>query len=76
MSAEWIEFGGNWGSFREQGLNRPGTQLDVQNCFDLTKHKLYLIGDINKLGGICDDCVGISSRATIIRYRILETNDD
>ena len=31
----------------------------------------YLIGDINELGGVCDDCRIISETATVHRYRIV-----
>ena len=75
MSAEWIKYGKTWEQFCEARLNKPGTQIDLQCRNDLTKHKLYLIGDVNELGGCCDDCMVFHEDQTIIRYRVLEIPD-
>lgn len=50
--------------FDGQGLNKPGTQIEVGE-------KLYLIGDINPNRGVCDDCIAFASDAIVTRYRVL-----
>lgn len=74
---EWIEYGKSWEHFCKDGLNKPGTQIDIQNRTDLSKHKhkLYLIGDINELGGCCDDCMSFQEDQTVIQYRVVEINN-
>lgn len=54
--------------FVGQGLNKPGTQIDVNG-------KLYLIGNINPILGVCDDCVAFRSEDIVTRYRVLITTE-
>lgn len=51
-------------SFKGQGLDKPGTQIEVEG-------KLYLIGDINTNRGTCDDCSAFDPEAIVTRYRVL-----
>lgn len=51
-------------SFTKRGLNKPGTLIEME---DGTR---YLIGDINPLGGECDDCP-IDKRTIIKRYKVV-----
>ncbi len=67
--SDWIEYGKSWDQFCEDGLNTPGTQIDVQSCSDKDKHDLCWIGDINRLGGTCGCCTDVWGNETIIRYR-------
>ena len=67
--SEWIDYGKSWSKFCTENLNRSGTQIEVQDFNDLTKQDVYLIGDINKLGGVCDCCSGVLPGETVIRYR-------
>lgn len=53
-------------SFCGRGLNKVGTMIEV---LDNGINKQLLIGDINPLGGVCDDCMGFSSDAIILRYK-------
>lgn len=53
-------------TFKGQGLALPGTQVEVDG-------KCYLIGDINRHRGICDDCTAFESDAIVTRYRVLCT---
>lgn len=52
-------------SFVSYGLNIPGTQIELENG------DLYLIGDINDLGGVCDDCRVFERNAIVTRYRVV-----
>ena len=51
-------------SFNGRGLCKPGVQIEVDG-------KLYLIGDINQLRGVCDDCTAFEGDAIVTRYRVL-----
>jgi hypothetical protein len=52
--------------FKGAGLALPGTQIEIEGG------KRLLIGDINPLGGICDDCAGIDDDTIIVRYRVFD----
>jgi len=55
-------------SFCGQKLNKPGTLLEIKIGKEL---KQCLIGDINILGGVCDDCMGFGKDAIVVRYKVL-----
>ena len=63
-------------SFCGRGLNNPGTLIEIAN--NSGRIKQYLIGHINPLAGICDDCCEFSQGDKIIvkRYKIIWNNDD
>lgn len=76
---EWIEinlpFGPIWDpdtvctekdSFCKLGLNKPGTIIKVKGG------KNYLLGDINCIGGVCDDCVAFGKEMIVKRYMVLD----
>lgn len=47
-----------WLAFCNKELNQPGTLIEVE-WYDSKKKpttKILLIGDINKVCGVCDDC--------------------
>lgn len=52
-------------TFTGRGLALPGVQVEMA---DGSRH---LIGDINKVGGVCDDCTAFDSAAIVTRYRVL-----
>lgn len=52
-------------SFCGRGLNKPGTMIEISDEED--KRQL-LIGDVNCLGGVCDDCMGFSKDVIVLRY--------
>ena len=52
-------------SFRGLGLNKPGTLIELK---DGTTH---LIGSINTIRGVCDDCPAFDSDAIVTRYAIV-----
>lgn len=62
-------------SFSGLGLNKPGTLIEVKVGDEV---KQYLIGHINPICGVCDDCCEFDSRtAIVLRYKVIwsdETN--
>lgn len=54
-------------SFCGRKLNMPGTSIEVLVGKEL---KQYLIGDINSLGGVCDDCMGFDKNTIVVRYKL------
>jgi hypothetical protein len=57
-------------SFEAMGLNKEGTLIEVDVGGKL---KQYLIGDINRLRGVCDDCTAFDSGAIVKRYKVVWT---
>lgn len=56
-------------SFHGANLNKPGTIIEFEKDGKIV-HKL--IGDMNCLGGVCDDCRGIQDETIILRYRTIK----
>jgi hypothetical protein len=61
------------GSFKEDPLNRPGVLIEVLSDGELSK---YLIGDINHLGGDCDDCNPFEDDAVVTRALVLISEEE
>lgn len=61
-----IDYGKGWDAFQSEGLARPGTLIE-------TDDGTYLIGHINEVAGICDDCteLGRYSKTIITRYAVV-----
>jgi hypothetical protein len=55
-------------SFCGRKLNQPGTLIEVKIDGEL---KQLLIGDINTLGGVCDDCMDFGRDVIVVRYKVL-----
>jgi hypothetical protein len=55
----------NQNSFSGRGLNKAGTLIETEDG------KQYLIGHINELSGICDDCREFENSTIIKRYAIV-----
>lgn len=56
-------------SFCGLGLNNVGVLVELEDEVNLMQ---YLIGDINQLGGVCDDCMGFRKEKAIVkRYKIV-----
>ena len=77
----WVElnlpFGNVYGpglveldSFAKRGLNNPGVLVRMQDGSE------YLIGDINKIRGVCDDCTEFSEEAIVSAYLVVWTPND
>lgn len=54
--------------FRDHPLCRPGVLVEVQTPNGI---KRWLIGDMNTLGGVCDDCTDIKKDDTVLRAKIV-----
>jgi hypothetical protein len=54
----------NQKSFCGRGLNQPGTLVIVDG-------EQFLIGDINPLRGVCDDCTAFARDAIVQRYKVV-----
>ena len=55
-------------SFHKRKLNKTGTLVEITIK---DKPQVFLIGDINPLRGVCDDCVAFNNDVIVKRYRIL-----
>jgi hypothetical protein len=71
---EWIELNLQYWSrdlhsFESKGLNKPGTLID-------THLGIFLIGHINPLKGVCDDCCEFGNQTIVKRYKIIWTEKD
>lgn len=56
-------------SFSGRDLANPGTLIEVMNG---DKIEQYLIGDINPICGVCDDCKAFDVyTTTVLRYKVL-----
>lgn len=64
---KWVDFGRNWHEFTEQGLNKPGTIIQVNNHYENKIYTLF-IGDINKECGTCNCCSELVGSEIIIKY--------
>lgn len=76
IDPEWIEINLPYGpvygedlefkdSFCQRKLNQPGTEIELENG------EKYIIGNINKVAGVCDDCVAFEREDIVKRYRAL-----
>lgn len=59
----WIEFGKSWREFKRANLAVVGTVVEIDG-------REFLIGDINELGGVCDDCMDFEYEAIVTQYRV------
>lgn len=59
----WITYGKPWRLFQDEGLNAPGVVVEVAS-------ERFLIGHINELGGVCDDCMEFSREVVVTRYAV------
>ena len=69
---KWKKYGKTWQEFRSHGLSKVGTILEAKGIHGhhgTETTARYLIGDINKLGGACDDCMAFDDDAIVLRYR-------
>ena len=69
---KWKKYGKTWRELRNKGLVKAGTILELkgrQGGSGTETTARYLIGDINKLGGVCDDCMAFDDDAIVLRYR-------
>lgn len=63
--------------FRYSDLCRPGVLIEVLDDSDETPvPKKYLLGNINCVSGVCDDCTAFSRTAKVLRAKVLISPDD
>jgi hypothetical protein len=74
----WIECGKTWGEMTAfNAKDKPlvaGVQIEVRSFRHGVFHTetmFLLIGEINEMGGTCDDCSGIGDKDIVVRYRVL-----
>ena len=72
--ADWIDINLPWwtmkgDSFCERELHNPGTLVQ-------TEDGIFLIGDINQLAGVCDDCKAFGNDTIILRYKVIWNKED
>ena len=60
-------------SFCGRGLNNPGTLIEVEINGEL---KQFLVGDINCLRGVCDDCTAFDNETIVKRYMVVWSKGD
>lgn len=65
---DWVDIGKSWEDFLHHPMRKVGVLIEVQ--IGKTK-KQYLIGDINKWGGICDDCTAFDEEDRVIRAKVV-----
>jgi len=62
MPAGWTECKVTFAQGKRQGLFPPGVVIETEGG------NRYLVGEINELGGVCDDCPAFPSKTIITRY--------
>lgn len=72
--SDWIAVDKPWDEFTNASA---GVQIEVRRRNPhvktefLSETEFYLIGELNELGGVCDDCQGIRHNDIVLRYRVL-----
>ena len=66
----WIEYGKTWDRFSIAGLSKPGTLVDIKPSKHWTGG-YFLIGHINVMSGVCDDCMDFEGHAIVLRYAVV-----
>jgi len=74
--SEWVIVGKPFSSFKGpwDGDLETGMYLHIKEANN--RDSYYLVGDINNSNGICDDCRGIKSHYTVVRYKMIELPKD
>ena len=65
---DWIPYNKPWLEFKREGLSKVGILLEVLDTEG--QKETLLIGDINDLGGLCNDC-SVRDEMPILRYRVV-----
>jgi len=73
--SDWVEINLPYGpvyggskeldSFRKRNLANPGTLIRMSNGNE------FLIGDINSIRGVCDDCTEFNETEIVMAYRVV-----
>lgn len=73
---DWIEYGKSWDEFRRE-RREDRSRLAARGTLIVVKHGSrtdeLLIGDINELGGTCDDCMHVvfthTDNPIVVKYK-------
>jgi hypothetical protein len=68
MDSDRIAFGNTFRDFEHQNLNKPGTLIWINDFSEP-----YLIGNINPLGGVCNDCCDVRYGDVVDFYKVVWT---
>lgn len=70
----WVEYNKTFRELREEGLAIPGTLIKAErhSAWEESDRviEILLLGDLNCLGGVCDDCQGVYYEDKILSYRL------
>lgn len=61
-------------SFYSSPLRRAGVLIEVKHTDETVKK--YLLGNINCVGGVCNDCVAFGNDAIVLRAKVLIDSSD
>lgn len=79
MSATWVDVNKSWGEFKyDRSEPHVGLVIEVRHLgTDSSPEYIdrYLVGDINELGGACDDCSVVKHADIVLRKRRVHTDD-
>jgi len=73
--SDWATVNQSFSLFKKQrcgefGDLETGMYLHIKDSDN--RDAYYLVGDVNKLNGVCDDCRGIDSDSIVVRYKMIE----
>ncbi len=70
----WMEYGKTWEEFRNEKLANSGVLIRFKyENVETDEIGNMLIGEINEMGGTCNDCRGIWPRDVVLAYAIVYT---
>lgn len=72
--SDWQPVSMTWNEFCDAGLNKAGVLVEVRHKRNKQKEQ-FLIGDINTIAGVCDDCVAFQRYDKVIKYKTLIEKD-
>lgn len=74
---DWIQCSMTWREFCNKNLNIPGTLIEVKykDRHGKKYKEQFLIGDINTIAGVCDNCTAFEREAVVCKYKVLIEKD-
>ena len=67
----WIKFNGTLKDFRNADLCVAGVVIRIPMLYCPGEQTEYLIGHMNELGGVCDDCKDLKDDQLVESYRVV-----
>lgn len=70
---EWVEVNETWDDFRFTKRRGPHPLCRGGVMLELKEQELIIIGDVNALGGVCDDCTSprLRDETVVLRAAVL-----